>query len=480
MKNQDIIITTDIVVHIINLKDIDNILNEIGKNIEMTNNDNKHILQSELTETKNKLYTLYGNHNRERRGLINVVGSSAKWLFGTMDDEDRKEVENHISTFKENMQETDEALNKQIYINTYFNDTIKYIEQIVKSDREAIERQLNAISKFENNRYQENLYYDQQIKIQLIKNKIEHLQDNVASARYNILHPSILTDHEIKKYNIDFNKLNHIKLATAMFRNNLLVFAIEIPKNFITVKIQQIIPMPNEENFEIDQESELIFNYKNSTYTYKTNKKLKEMRKSKHCVFKKNCKLIQRNEMQILELDEETVVIKNAKNETLYQNCNSNEIKMKKNILIHFTNCTIGIENNYFTNSYELDKKRILYEKSNQTQNFTKQITFEKILENNKINWSNIRKLKTHKDINYFFNATILLSIIVLIAYIVLKHKKIKIQLNNNRIQENSYLKGGEVTYNPTSLPTYVQNPISSLPPLNNKVQELLNSLNAK
>nr|XP_036675925.1 uncharacterized protein LOC118878203 [Drosophila suzukii] len=119
MKNQDIIITTDIVVHIINLKDIDNILNEIGKNIEMTNNDNKHILQSELTETKNKLYTLYGNHNRGRRGLINVVGSSAKWLFGTMDDEDRKEVENHISTFKENMQETDEALNKQIYINKY-------------------------------------------------------------------------------------------------------------------------------------------------------------------------------------------------------------------------------------------------------------------------------------------------------------------------------------------------------------------------
>lgn len=136
-----------------------------------------------------------------------------------MDEEDRKEIEKHISTFRENMQETDEALNKQIYINTYFNDTIKYIEQIVKSEREAIERQLNAICKFENNRYQESLYYDQQIKIQLIKNKIEHLQDNVASARYNINRSvySILTDHEITKYNIDFNKLNHIKLATAKY-----------------------------------------------------------------------------------------------------------------------------------------------------------------------------------------------------------------------------------------------------------------------
>jgi len=138
MKNQEIIITTDIVVHIINLKDIDNILYEIEKNIQMTNNDNRHILQTELMETTNKLYTLYGSHNRNRRGLVNVVGSSAKWLFGTMDEEDRKEVEKHISTFRENMQETDDALNKQIYINTYFNDTIKYIEEIVKSDRDTI------------------------------------------------------------------------------------------------------------------------------------------------------------------------------------------------------------------------------------------------------------------------------------------------------------------------------------------------------
>lgn len=206
MKDQDIVTATDIIIHIINLKDIDNILSDLENNILMINNDNKHILQTQLTKTKHKLYTLYGNYTRKRRGLVNAIGSGAKWMFGTMDEEDRKVIENHLSKFKENMQETNELLNKQIYINTYFNDTIQYMKQIIKADRKATENQLNAIGKYENNRYQENLYYDQQIKIQLIRNKIEHLQDNVASARYNILHPSILTDSEIKKYNINFNK----------------------------------------------------------------------------------------------------------------------------------------------------------------------------------------------------------------------------------------------------------------------------------
>lgn len=161
---------------------------------------------------------------------------------------------------------------------------------------------------------------------------------------------------------------------------------IKIPKNFTTIKVQQIVPIPNEEKLEIDYKSELVFNYKNVTYTYEINKKLKEMKISKHCIFKKNGKLVQQKEMEILELDEETIVIKNANNETLYQNCINEKIQITNNTLIHFANCTIGIDNNYFTNTFEIENEKTLYEKKKQIQNFTKQITFENILENYKIN----------------------------------------------------------------------------------------------
>lgn len=62
----------------------------------------------------------------------------------------------------------------------------------------------------------------------------------------------------------------------------------------------------------------------------------------------------------------------------------------------------------------------------------------------------------------------------------MLKHKKIKVQLNNNRIQENSFLKGGEVMYKSTTpFPEHNIKPDSLQTPISQKVQELLNSLNA-
>ena len=52
--------------------------------------EKKQLLQTQLTEVRNKLYTLYSNQTRKRRGLVNIVGNSARWLFSTMDEEDGK------------------------------------------------------------------------------------------------------------------------------------------------------------------------------------------------------------------------------------------------------------------------------------------------------------------------------------------------------------------------------------------------------
>jgi len=60
--------------------------------------------------------------------------------------------------------------------------------------------------------------------------------------------------------------------------------------------------------------------------------------------------------------------------------------------------------------------------------------------------------------------------IIILTILIMVKHKKIKFQLDNNRIQENSFLKWGEVMHML----------IHSLTQISQKIQKLLNSLNVK
>lgn len=43
---------------------------------------------------------------------------------------------------------------------------------------------------------EEALYSEQLFRLQILQEKVNHIQDNVASARHGILNPNILTDEE--------------------------------------------------------------------------------------------------------------------------------------------------------------------------------------------------------------------------------------------------------------------------------------------
>ena len=203
--------------------------------------DNENLLQLELMEARNKLMTLIPKQTRQRRGLINGIGSMSKWLFGTMDEEDRQNIQNHLF----NINNIIENNNQQILINDYFNDTLNHLKLVISNDRKTIEKEINSINKFVEREDKKNLYLEQMTKIQLLKNKIEQLQDNVISAQHSIVHPNILTSYEIQKYEIDYNKLKYIQLGTAFLNNSYLIFGIKIPKTFEIVKLRSIVPIPN-------------------------------------------------------------------------------------------------------------------------------------------------------------------------------------------------------------------------------------------
>lgn len=99
------------------------------------------------------------------------------------------------------------------------------------------------------------MYYDQLVKIQFIKSKLEHMQDNIISANYGLLHPSILTIEEIELYSINIERLSWRKLVTATFRNEHLIFVIKIPKIFIEINL-------------IDGKLKKVFKYQNVTFSY--------------------------------------------------------------------------------------------------------------------------------------------------------------------------------------------------------------------
>lgn len=102
IREVEIVNTTNTLLHIINIEEVRNILREICINIENLNLHNEEIIRNEINLIESKLRTIVPGENRRKRGLINAGGKVFKWLFGTMDDEDRQEIFYHVSITEKN------------------------------------------------------------------------------------------------------------------------------------------------------------------------------------------------------------------------------------------------------------------------------------------------------------------------------------------------------------------------------------------
>lgn len=82
--------TYDTVLHTINIEEIIGIIDPIHKNIQHTCLQKTQIWKMLLDTIKTKALTLITH--RQRRGLINIFRTAHRWLFGTMNDNDRQEI----------------------------------------------------------------------------------------------------------------------------------------------------------------------------------------------------------------------------------------------------------------------------------------------------------------------------------------------------------------------------------------------------
>jgi len=133
LENVNIIQNYNILLHIIDPTEIEKIVSILETNIMLTKPDeNREFLQNELNKVRTKLQTILPH--RQKRGLINIAGTAMKWLYGTMDDNDRQEIE-HLKVIDENNHAIINSLNKNILINDHFNKTFETLKKIIESDR---------------------------------------------------------------------------------------------------------------------------------------------------------------------------------------------------------------------------------------------------------------------------------------------------------------------------------------------------------
>lgn len=464
----DIVSNHNIVFHIINPLEIEKIVDQLEANaLNLQLEKPKMItLEHEIRNIKNKIKTLIPH--RHKRGLFNFVGTIHKWLYGTMDSEDREEIERHLSSIDINNHNIINNVNQQVKINKYFNESFIQLKEAIEKDRLKISTKLNEIISYSRRLYCEFAYIDNLLKLKILSDNVEHIQNNIASSRIGIIHSNILTNEEIEEYQIDLEKLKNIKLGTIIDKSNNLIFVIMIPKDVILVDKILITSMTNNENEEIILETKEIIKFENKTYQYVANKEIKNLKINDNCISKRNCMKTFNNISEIRELDQGVILFKNQKNENLNSTCDKRNFVLTGNYLITFHNCSIKINNLVFRNhEKEFKQSFAIPNYLEDIKELNKKLTFDEIIFKQIENTKEITELKFQKHIHYAYGGTLGIIIIIIIIVIILayKCKKPRIKINNvMKTQESLQSSGGRVTSFPFPHPGTENNVTATKP----------------
>lgn len=439
------------IVHNINLSEIQEIINHIEFSIQQTK-INKQFLQTQLNKVILRFHTL--KLNRRKRGLANILGSGLKWIAGTMDDEDRQTLQDHLQVIDNNNHNIIENTNRQINITNHFNKSIKDLKNTIESDRNIILEKINSIDKDNYDLFAHIFYLDLVLKIKTLDEQIEHIQDNIIAANHNL---NILTPEEITDLNIDFNKLQKVQLIVAKYRNEHIIFFIKIPLNVITVPRSLILPIRNKDGFELDIEMQQIVVINNTVYNYNDEYNVRSLRKSNLCIFKnkQKCYKIVNNREKILEIEPGMVLLKTVNNAMLKSSCDSRTLILNGSQLLTFNDCAINVNGNNYENKQSEYKTNFALLPEIDLNNTETTISLDQIAVSEIKNIEAIEELKYHKTIHsnsiigdYFFTACIT---IVCIIFVIVTYKKYQKSLK--KIQENFQTKEGGVMSNSSMNP---------------------------
>lgn len=155
-----------------------------------------------MYEVKNKMRNLSPTL-RNKRGLLNIVGATSKFLFGTLSSEDGEHYDkiiNQLKTIQDNtvqQSQTQTTLLKTL-INNY-NKTITDLnnnQKIIEIRLNKIEQNFENITEFIRNR---NTIDQVILNCQSLITILDNLEDAILFAQLNSIHNSILTIEDLTK-----------------------------------------------------------------------------------------------------------------------------------------------------------------------------------------------------------------------------------------------------------------------------------------
>lgn len=259
--NLEIINNYTNIIHPINISEYSQALNLIRNNDNFQFFSYDSIIIHLIDEIENKIYE-FRPQERKKRGLINLHGKFLKWIGGTMDDDDRTEIESKFNVVDKNLNILANAINNQTKINLSFEDEMNKIITIVNKQNSIISANMKKMELFRNNLQKSiELFKAKELikeNLRFLLSKLEKLEDIILNCRLGTLSHNILAKKEIRTFKLNIKHLKHIKSAVAQLNETLLIF-IQIPifseeNYFKTI----IVPIPTKNKLELETNVEEI------------------------------------------------------------------------------------------------------------------------------------------------------------------------------------------------------------------------------
>lgn len=191
---------------------------------------------------------------RQKRGLINGLGSIIKSISGNLDQEDADRFNQAIRNLQENQNNIANKLNQEISLTTKiidnFNHTITLVlhnQDVIANGIECIKKDLNKFI-FEFNDYLQvkNILDQLNLSLNIIIQLLTDIENAITFAKLNTLHHSIVkidelefivdtlrNNHPVEQLlytnKIDIHKYYEIVEVKAYYSENKIIFALEFP-----------------------------------------------------------------------------------------------------------------------------------------------------------------------------------------------------------------------------------------------------------
>jgi len=458
LENINLIKNYNTILHIINPNEILKIINDLEDHINNSGLKENFTLQQHIKTIKTKIYTLIPH--REKRGLFNFIGTLHKILYGIMDDDERQEIADHLQTIDTNNHNIIQNLNSQIKVNKNFNETFLKLKETIQKDRAVSSKIFNEIKENHKTLYIQTLYTDFLLKLKILQDNIEHIQDNISSSRSGIIHSNILTNEEILAYKIDFFKIQQVKVATVIDNRENIIFVIKVPNEILNLPKYLLIPISDKNFYESKFDQKYIIKLNNQTYDLNNNTDLKNIKLLNNCVSRNNCMKTFNNFSDIVIFQESMLILKNQNKANVTSDCDERKFCLLGNFLINFNNCSVRVNEQVFSNKQKEFKHNIFIDDSlNGSKNFlnNKELIYDDIILNHMNNVDQILENKFNKkhNKNFYINEIAICIIFILICIIICKIFCIKNILKvfkrfNMKPQESLQTNGGEVTSSST------------------------------